>query len=221
MHSIRLLLVDDHRALLDALAMRDAAEPDLTVEATATNAAQAIALLPGRDPDVAVIDVHLGPADGIALGREIVARRPRTKLVALTGVEADADLAESVRSGFSGWVVKGSGFAELAAAVRGVHRGETHIPPRLLTRLLAVLLDPDADIDPAVSALRNLTSREREVLRCLSEGLSREEMAARMHISSNTVRTHIQSVLAKLNVHSAVAAAALWRESAETSGARS
>ena len=212
---IRVLLVDDHRALLDVLALRLAGEPDIEVVGTATSASDALALLPGRYPDVAVLDLGLGQEDGVSVGRRLTERQPGLRLVALTGSERIEDLMEAVSAGFRGWVRKASAYQQLVDAVHAAARNETRIPHDLLTPLLDRLLLARSTRESTDRRLAVLTSRECEVLQRISEGLSRDEISRDLGISANTVRTHSQSILSKLEVHSSVAAAALWRAACE------
>jgi DNA-binding NarL/FixJ family response regulator len=93
--------------------------------------------------------------------------------------------------------------------IRGVRRGETWIPPALLTRVLGELMTLRDAMEAESGRLASLTTREREVLECLSAGMSRAEIGRRLFLSTNTVRTHVQNLMAKLDVHSSVAAVAL------------
>jgi len=207
----RLLVVDDHRSLAEAVARRFAAEPDFDVVATATNPDAALRAMTGREADVALLDVDLAGADGIGLGVELQQRRPNLRLVAMTCSCRVDQLVQAVRAGFLGWVPKDSRFTVLVDDVRAVLRGETRIPGELLTQLLRELVvrqDERRSLDKRLAAM---TVREREVLQCMCEGLSREGIATELMISPNTVRTHMQAILAKLNVHSSLAAVAEFR----------
>src|SRR5450759_5747954 len=113
--------------------------------------------------------------------------------------------------GVRGWVAKQGPIEALLFAVRGAARGETHLQAALMTRVLGALSERGRPSTPETDAIALLTARELDVLRCLIEGLSRTEVGAMLCISPNTVRTHIQSILLKLNVHSALTAVAFAR----------
>jgi DNA-binding NarL/FixJ family response regulator len=113
--------------------------------------------------------------------------------------------------GVRGWVGKQCAIASLLTAVRGAARGEIHLPAPILTRVLASLSERDRLHEPEAEAIAILTARELEVLQGLTEGLSRNQLGTLLDVSTNTVRSHIQSILRKLDVHSALAAAALAR----------
>jgi DNA-binding NarL/FixJ family response regulator len=218
MSQTKVLLVDDHCALLEAIAHRFEAESWISVEGRASTSAQALALLPGRTFDIAVLDLDLRGDSGVELGSELRERCPGIGLVAMTASESIDDLVNATRAGFRGWVPKCRPFGELVRAVRGVSRGETVVPSAHLTPLLERLLHQDREKTEAERRLSALTVREREVLELMTRGRSRREIATELVVSLNTVRTHMQSILTKLDVHSAVAAAAilLGAESAGT-----
>ncbi|TQJ50971.1 LuxR family two component transcriptional regulator [Phycicoccus sp. SLBN-51] len=208
---IRVVIVDDHQVFVDALAVRLADEPDFVVVGKAANTEQALDVLSTTPCDVVTLDLILGDEDGLALGREILRRWPQSGIVVVTGVEGGEQVLEAVQSGIRGWVSKTANIDSLTAALRGVARGETHIPAALLTNVLVSLSgQPQASVSEA-EGIRSLTQRELDVLGCLVEGMSRNEIGELLHVSPNTVRTHVQSILHKLKVHSALAAVAIAR----------
>jgi len=131
--------------------------------------------------------------------------------VGVAGVDDTDLLAQAVREGFRGWVPKDVGIAALLDVLEAVSRGETCIPPALLSRLLPQLLREEEEQRAAEKPLASLTARELQVLKAMSTGASRHEIAAQLGISSNTVRTHMQSILTKLGVHSSLAAVTVAR----------
>ncbi|MBF9069751.1 response regulator transcription factor [Streptacidiphilus fuscans] len=125
------------------------------------------------------------------------------------GTRTDALAGAAIRAGVRGWVPKDSSLQHLLAVIRGVRSGETWIPPRLLTRVLAELMTLHDDQERDAERLATLSAREREVLDGLAAGLSRAEIGRRLFLSTNTVRSHVQNLMTKLDVHSSVAAVAL------------
>ena len=207
---IRIAVIDDHRLFAEALASRLSVEPDLQIAGTAGSSAEAMELFSHHEIDVVTLDLVLAREDGLAVGRKLLNQWPNLGIVIVTGA-ADSDrVSEAVQMGVRGWVAKQSAVEALLIAVRGAARGETHLPAALLTRVLASLSER-ARPSPEAEDIALLTARELDVLRCLMEGRSRNEVAALLHISPNTVRTHIQSILHKLNVHSALTAVAFAR----------
>ena len=209
---IRVSVVDDHRVFAEALAGRLSDEPDIEVVGTASGPAEAFELFSRNDIDVVVLDLDLAGEDGLAVGRQLRQERPDLAIVVVTAATDDSRAAEAVQMGVRGWVGKQGAIESLLTAVRGAARGEIHLPASILTRVLASLSERNRSHEPEAQAVAILTARELEVLQGLTEGLSRNQIGALLEVSPNTVRTHIQSILHKLNVHSALAAAAFARK---------
>lgn len=211
MHPIRVLLGDGHRSFVEALAMRLDAESGLEVVATISQPDETIRVIRAQPVDVAVLSVD-GEAGGfVDLGERLLSVRPELKLIGVTCGDDTAALVRAVRNGFRAWVPKDVGICVLLDVLSAVCRGETWIPPILLTRLLERLLKEQEEQRAAERPLATLTLREQEVLRAMTTGATRQEIAHRLAISSNTVRTHTQSILGKLGVHSSLAAVTLAR----------
>lgn len=207
---IRIAVMDDHRVFAEALARRLSVEPDLEVVGIAGSSAEAMELFSHHEIDV----VTLGPVrtdeDALVVGRTLLERQPGLGIVVVTVAAEEDWVWEAVQLGVRGWVSKEADIEVLLMAVRGAARGETHLPANLLTRVLASRAERGR-IKPEVEAIALLTARELDVLRCLMDGKSRNELGVLLHISPNTARTHIQNILHKLNVHSALTAVALAR----------
>jgi len=208
---IRVAVIDDHRVFAEALASRLADEPDLEVVGTAATSAEAMELFSRSEIDVVTLDLDLAGEDGLALGRELRERWPAVEIVVVTAAADDFQVAEAVQMGVRGWVTKQSPVESLLTDLRSAAHGETHLPAALLTRVMVSLSERIRSAAPEADALSILTARELDVLRCLTEGLSRNQIGTLLHVSPNTVRTHIQSILHKLGVHSALAATAFAR----------
>jgi two-component system NarL family response regulator len=207
METIRVLVVDDHRLFAEAVSSRLGQEPDLTVLPLAYDEEQAKRLLTEHHPDLLLLDLALGRGSGMAVLDHARRHRPDTRVLVFTAVGSADHLLEAVRLGATGWLPKTVDTEHLVAAVRGVARGQGWIPPELLGDLLARLVArPDAE-DAGV--LSRLSPREYEVFQHMVDGLSRQQIAQRLYLSTETVRTHIQNVLAKLGVHSVLEAVAL------------
>lgn len=208
---IRVAVIDDHRVFAEALASRLADEPDLKVVGTAATSAEAMELFSRSEIDVVTLDLDLAGEDGLTLGRELREQWPALGIVVVTAAADDFQVAEAVQMGVRGWVTKQSPVDALLTDLRSAARGETHLPAALLTRVMVSLSERIRSAAPEADALSILTARELDVLRCLTEGLSRNQIGTLLHVSPNTVRTHIQSILHKLGVHSALAATAFAR----------
>jgi DNA-binding NarL/FixJ family response regulator len=214
---IRVVLIDDHQVFVDALAVRLSDDPDFAVVGRATSTEQALAVMASTPCDVVTLDLALAGEDGLALGAEILRRWPDVGVVVVTGLDGGDQVLEAVQLGVRGWVNKVGTIEALTTALRGVARGETHIPAALLTRVLVSLSGQPQATASEAEGIRSLTQRELDVLGCLVEGMSRNEIGELLHVSPNTVRTHVQSILHKLKVHSALAAVAIARRAGVSS----
>jgi DNA-binding NarL/FixJ family response regulator len=207
---IRVLVVDDHAVVRSGLRAFLNGEPDLVVVAGAADGEEAlgaIARLDGGDhrPDVVVMDLKMENGDGIEATRRIRARYDDVKVVVLTSFGEDDRVHAALRAGASGYLLKDADADEVAFAVRAAHRGELQLDPALAGRLTASLLAPPAD--GAASGM--LTPRELDVLRLIGAGEPNKAIAAALGISERTTRSHVSSILAKLELTSRTQAA-LW-----------
>jgi DNA-binding NarL/FixJ family response regulator len=208
---LRLLLADLQRSFVEALALRLDAEPGLQVVATVTRPEDALRVVGTRPVDVALLAVDESVDRFLDSAGALLTGRPELRLVALAGTDDVSVLARAVRLGFRGWVPKGLDVAALVVVLEGIRRGETYIPPTQLTRLLPHLLHEQEERRAAQMPFASLTPRELEVLRAMCRGATRQEIAEDLEVSHNTVRTHMQRILAKLGVHTSLAAITMAR----------
>ena len=192
----RLLIVDDHSMFADSLSMALSTESDMTVVGTAPTLARARAMIVSEAPDVVLLDHRLPDGLGVDSIHELKELRPSAKIVVLTAAAEDAMLVTATEAGCAGFILKTSPLDELVAAVRTAAAGEIMVSSELLARLLNRL--HHRDDEPA----HELTGREREILGLIAEGLTNGAIAKRLFISVNTVRNHVQNILAKLDAHS-------------------
>lgn len=209
METVRVVLVDDHRAFSGALTALLSRQPDIEVAASVPSASAARAAIDTLAPDVAVIDVDLAGESGIDLIEAVLSADPSSRVVVLT-CHDDVDTAiAAARAGALGFVAKDETAHELTTAIRRAARGEAHFPPHLLSHVLRRFSRGGADRSPDLTDVSGLTPREREVLGCMMAGLERKAIAQRLHLSPNTVRTHVRNILSKLDVHSTLEAVSL------------
>jgi DNA-binding NarL/FixJ family response regulator len=205
----QVLVVDDHVTFAEVLARRLDAEPGINAFfVTGIEQARRV-MLEGRAVDLLLLNIGVDESDVIRFAHEILSRNPQMRIVVVTASEDESQVVEAVRAGISGWVPKNEPFEYLLSVVRGALIGETWIPPRLLTRVVAELTSAQREGTEYDHLLAALTTREREVLDCLCSGIKKDDIAQHLYLSGNTVRTHIQNILGKLRVHSALAAVAL------------
>lgn len=202
---IKVMVVDDHKMVAQALTRAVDDEQDMKVVAAATSMEEAVATARLHMPDVVLMDYELPDGNGVETATRIRAERPETKVVMVTSYTDDSVLVAAIEAGCSGYVTKHKAVEEVVNAVRAAHAGEALISPSMLARLLPKLRPNKRGVGS------DLTERELEVLKMLAEGKSNQVIADTLVISVHTVRHHVQNVITKLNAHSkleAVAAAA-------------
>ena len=199
---IRVLVCDDHHVVAQGLAMILRAEPDIEVVGVAGSVAEVRALAVACRPDVVLMDYALPDGDGVAATAAIRASQPDVRVVMLTSFVDEEVLVGAIEAGCSGYVTKHKSAEELTTAVRLAAEGEALVSPDMLARLLPRLRRTHHGVG------WDLTAREREVLNLLAIGESKEAIARRLFLSTNTVRNHIQNILTKLGAHSRLEAVA-------------
>ena len=201
---VRLALVDDHQVFASSVGVALGAEPDIDVVGTAHDLASADRMLRESDPQVVLLDHRLPDGDGVTALPQLRKAAPEASFVVLTASTAEQVLVSAIENGAAGFVSKTRSLGELTSAVRAAAAGEAVISPELLARLL-----PRMNRTAERKGAYDLTARELEVLELLAEGTPNHELGARMGISRNTVRNHVQNLLTKLGVHSRLEAVAL------------
>jgi len=202
---ITAVVIDEERTFADALTIRLNAEDDLSVVAVAQRTATTM----GWRADVILLDVDL--TGSLRLCKATSGPPHSTRVIMLSHTSEPARIVAAIEAGARGWVRKDESVEHLLRVLRGVARGETWLPPAEMGNVLSLLMkqrDREKDGDRMLALL---TPRERQVLACLAEGDSRHQIAGRLNLMPNTVRTHLQNILAKLGVHSTLEAVALTR----------
>jgi DNA-binding NarL/FixJ family response regulator len=208
---ISVFVIDAERTFADALAVRLEAEGDVEVVASLHPLVPAPSLIVGRHADVVLLDADLTDNAAIHLCDELSGRAEAPRVVMLSHGADAKRIVEALRAGAAAWVSKSESLEHLLTVVRGVVAGETWLPPAETGAVLRLLLAERDQGEESNRLLAALTPREREVLTCLAEGAGRRDVAERLHLSANTVRTHLQNLMTKLGVHSALEAVALTR----------
>ena len=194
---IRVLVVDDHAVFADGLATILRVEPDIEVIGKGASVQEAVQSARVLEPDVVLLDVHMPDGSGVDAAAQIKKNRPQTQVVILTSDEDEAVLRAAVQAGVTGYLSKHEPAAQVVQAVRSAAHGEALIAPYMLARLLHGMKRVERP-QPASP----LTPRELAVLTELSLGHDNATVAATLRMSPNTVRTHVQNILSKLDVHS-------------------
>ena len=202
---ISAVIIDEERTFADALAIRLNAEEDLSVVAVT----QPTATTMGWHADIILLDVDL---TGSVRFCKTTSRTPNeTRVVMLSHTSEPSRIVAAIEAGARAWVRKDESVEHLLRVLRGVARGETWLPPAETGNVLSLLLRQRDGREDTDRLLDVLTPREREVLACLAEGAGRNQVAEQLNLRANTVRTHLQNIMTKLGVHSALEAVALTR----------
>ncbi len=192
---MRIVIADDDPLVRMGLRAIVGSEPDWTVVAEAGDGREALAAVAEHGPDIVLMDIRMPHLDGLAATREITAGDSGAKVLVLTTFEVDEYVFEAMRAGAAGFVLKRVPPAELIEAVRIVAAGESLLFPSSTRRVIERFAAPAAG-----AQMPDLTDREGEVLRLLSRGLSNGEIASRLFVSLETVKSHVASILMKLGV---------------------
>jgi DNA-binding NarL/FixJ family response regulator len=198
--AIKVLLADDQALVRTGFKMLLDTEDDITVVGEAANGAEAVELARATRPDVVLMDIRMPVLDGIQATREIAAMRglEQVRVLILTTYDTDAYVFEALQAGASGFLLKDSGPAELLHGIRVVAAGEALLAPRITRRLIAQFTAARASERQVEERLAVLTQREREVLALVGQGLSNDEIAAKLTLSPATARTHVSRAMVKL-----------------------
>jgi len=198
---MRILLVEDHLLFADAIrpTLEQLGVDEVEIVTRGSEAAEAVLR---ECPDLALVDLGLPDQGGLAVGTMILERCPGAKVVALTALSDPRAVQEALRAGFHGYLTKDTPVARFANALRSILDGQVVVPHRLGPASARVSGTSDGGF-----LAEQLTPRERDVLALLVQGAGSDAIASGLGISPNTVRTHVQSILTKLQVHSRLEAA--------------
>ncbi|MEU8704985.1 response regulator transcription factor [Streptomyces sp. NPDC048565] len=204
--TIRVIIVDDQAMVRAGFAALLAAQSDIDVVGEAPDGRKGVEVSRSVHPDVVLMDVRMPEMDGLAAARELLSPPTgvihRPKVLMLTTFDVDDYVYEALRAGASGFLLKDAPPADLISAVRVVASGDALLAPSVTRRLIADFARQRPATPSGGPSLRlnALTPREREVLELIARGLSNQEIAARLVLAEQTVKTHIGKVLAKLDL---------------------
>jgi DNA-binding NarL/FixJ family response regulator len=199
---VRIVVADDHQVARAGFAALLDTQPDFTVVGTACDGVEAVRICHELRPDVVLMDVRMPDMDGIEATRQLVGSGQQgPRVLILTTFDLDEYVYDALRAGASGFLLKDVTAERLFDAVRVIAAGDALLAPAVTRRLISefALLRPKPDA-PSTAALAALTPRETQVLRLVAEGLSNPEIAVRLVVTEETVKTHVSRVLTKLGL---------------------
>ena len=201
--AVRIIVADDHHVVRTGFAALLGTQPDFTVVGTACDGAEAVRICREVSPDVVLMDVRMPVMDGIEATRQLAGPGPgRPRILILTTFDLDQYVYDALRAGASGFLLKDVTAERLFDAVRVIAAGEALLAPAVTRRLISEFtrLRPKPEGTSSSAALAVLTPRETQVLRLVAEGLSNTEIAARLVVTEETVKTHVSRMLSKLGL---------------------
>jgi DNA-binding NarL/FixJ family response regulator len=207
------LLVDDQQLVRTGFRLILDLEADMTVVGEASDGQECLRLVAETQPDVVLMDVRMPVLDGIEATRRLSEAGSASRVLMLTTFDLDEYVYDAMRAGASGFLLKDAPREQLVSAVRVVARGEAMLAPSVTRRLIEQFVRMPSPSDGVPEVMRELSSREREVLALLVRGLSNAEIASRMILGEATVKTHVARLLAKLGVRDRMQAVILAYES--------
>ncbi len=200
--TVRVVMVDDDPMVRAGLRMILGGAQDIDVVGEASDGREAVDVIGRELPDVVLMDIRMPRMDGLAALRRLRERGAAARIIVLTTFDTDEMVLTALQQGAAGFLLKDIAPADLVLAVRRVALGEPMLSPRITTKLIAAVTAPtdDSRQRTARTLLARLTEREREVAVAVAEGLSNPEIARSLHMGVATVKTHVGSVFAKLEV---------------------
>lgn len=200
----RILLADDNELFREGLAKIINSQTDLEVVGQAEDGLEALTLVYELKPDLIVMDINMPLSDGLEATRLIRSSNPQARIIILTAYEEEEKLFEAIKAGAQGYILKNSSAAGLLRGLRGALVGESTIPRKLATQVLAEFANlskrPENNTNGETVPL--LTRRESEILNIMATGVTNQEIAEKLSISLQTVKTHVSSILEKLQAKS-------------------
>jgi DNA-binding NarL/FixJ family response regulator len=204
---MKIIICDDQAIIRDGLEMLLKLEPDIDVVGIAEDGAAAVEMAVQKTPDLVLMDLKMPIMNGVEATRQIRTRCPEAKVLVLTTYDDDEWVFDAIQAGASGYLLKDAPRDEVLKAIRGTVAGKTYLDPSVAGKILRQASNHQTQ--PTTLIISKLTDREIEVLRLLANGLSNTDIADRLCLSEGTVRNHVSSILAKLDVSDRTQAAVI------------
>ena len=203
---IRIAIVDDHEVVREGVRVMLRGEPDFEIVGERENAEDIVEFVSQTRPNVVLLDARLPGVSGPEACRLLSDAHPEVNVIILTVNSDDALVEESIRAGARGYIIKDVERFELKQSIRAVNRGEAVVSPSITSKLLDLMRTKS---EPSATAVDRpiLNEKQTLILRLISEGYSNREIATRVHLSENTVKSHLQEIFARLGVRNRVEAA--------------
>jgi DNA-binding NarL/FixJ family response regulator len=199
-HVTRIVVADDQQVVRDGFAALLNTQKDFTVVGTASDGTEAIRVCHEQHPDVVLMDIRMPTTDGIEATRQLTAHADAPRVLILTTFDLDEYVYDALRAGASGVLLKDVAAEQLFDAVRVIAAGDALLAPSITRRLISEFVQHNRRSSDESARLAELTPRETEVLQLLAEGLSNPEIAIRLVVTDETVKTHVSRILRKLGL---------------------
>ncbi|MEQ4485890.1 response regulator [Cohnella silvisoli] len=211
MKKIKILLADDHEIVLKGISFFLSMQTDFELVGEAHNGKEAVEMADKLQPDVVLMDLNMPVMDGIEASTQIAEQNPHIKVLVLTSFSDRSHVVPALQTGAIGYMLKEVGPDQLAEAIRSAYKGNVQLHPDISNALLSQLIPqlPSAEARNLSSqdSIESLTPRELEVLEQITKGLSNKEIANILVVAEKTVKSHVSSILSKLNLHDRTQAA--------------
>ena len=204
---IRVLICDDQEVVREGLATILSTAQSIQVVGAAPDGAKAVEMISELKPDIVLMDLNMPIVNGIEATRQIYDKFPTVRVLALTTYETEEWVLDAIRAGAVGYLLKDTPRANLIRAIEGTYAGQNYLDPAVAGKLIAQVASPGSQADTTLA--KDLSLREREILRLLARGKSNSDIASLLFLTEGTVRNYVSSIFSKLNVSDRTQAAVI------------